>query len=179
MQSLESPALRKYLKVPDDQFGQRVMMVRPNSVSDGVLRENDVILAIDGADLADDGTIEIRSGERTNWAWAAQRHQIGSTIPLTIWRDGESMEVEITLSQNQHENRLVAAKRFDVKPDFYIFGGLIFAPLSRDYLAAWGNRAPRNLVNLWIPPRMKKPNGNCHYHAHPSAPRQFGLAWSR
>ena len=148
LQNLESPALKKFLHMPKDQFGQRVMKIQEYSIAKGILQENDVILSIDGANLADDGSIELRSEERTNWTWAIQRHQLGSRIQIDLWRDGAAMQVEVTLSQNLHEHRIVPAKRFDVKPDFYIFGGMIFTPLSRDYLASYGSRAPRRLLNL-------------------------------
>ncbi len=42
------------------------------------------------------------------------------------------------------------AERHDVRPTYYIFGGLIFSPLSVNYLKTWGgnwyNDAPKNLL---------------------------------
>lgn len=149
-QSLESPALRSYLRVPEGRTGQRVMRIHPHSAAQGLIAENDVILAIDGADLADDGSIELRSGERTHWSWAVQRHQMGSTIDVDLWRDGAALRVAVPLTREHHDNQLVPPSRFDVKPDFYVFGGMIFTPLTRDFLASWGrewwNRAPRSLL---------------------------------
>ena len=86
------------------------MKVHPNSVAVDILKENDVILSIDGSDLADDGSIELicaTAEERTNWQWAVQRHQIGSTISMDILRDGERLTVDLTLDQNRHDNRIV------------------------------------------------------------------------
>ncbi|TVR42584.1 MAG: serine protease [Planctomycetota bacterium] len=149
-QNLESPALRSYLQLAPGKTGQRVMRLHPHSVAQGIIRENDVILAIDGVDIADDGTIELRMGERTHWAWAVQRHPMGATIPFDLWRDGARITVEVTLSKDREDNQLVPGQRFDVRPDFYVYGGLIFTPLTRDFLASWGRewwtRAPRNLL---------------------------------
>ena len=151
LQNLESPALRKYLQMPDNEYGQRIMKVQPHSVAKDILLENDVILSIDGSNLADDGSIELisgnSSGQRTNWQWAVQRHQIGSTISMKVLRNGEQVDVVVTLDQNRHDSRIVSPRQFDVKPDFYVFGGLIFTPLTTDYLRTMGNRAPRHLVN--------------------------------
>ncbi|TVR16893.1 MAG: serine protease [Planctomycetota bacterium] len=149
-QNLESPALRSYLQLPDEATGQRVMRLHPHSVAQGIIQENDVILAIDGLDIADDGTVELRIGERTNWAWAIQRHPMGATIPVDLWRDGEALSVEVTLSKDHEVNQLVPSQRFDIRPDFFVYGGLIFTPLTRDFLSSWGRewwqRAPRNLL---------------------------------
>ena len=44
-------------------------------------------------------------------------------------------------------------ERYDVKPTYFIYGGLIFIPLTQNYLMSWGedwyNAAPKNLVALY------------------------------
>jgi hypothetical protein len=48
---------------------------------------------------------------------------------------------------------LVARERYDVRPTYFIYGGLIFVPLTQNYLMSWGddwyNSAPKNLVALY------------------------------
>ncbi len=149
-QKLESPALRQYMGLTDDQSGLRVMRLHPNSVAYDLIKENDVILAVDGTDIADDETIELRSGERTHWAWAIQRHLVGSTITIDLLREGIEQQVSIPLTRRYEDNQMVPLNRFDVSPDFFMFGGLVFTPLTRDYLASFGRewwlRAPRRML---------------------------------
>ena len=48
---------------------------------------------------------------------------------------------------------LVPEDRYDVRPTYYTFGGLLFVPLSRDYLKTWGsewwNHAPASLMAIY------------------------------
>lgn len=152
VQGLQSPALRRLLDLADHHTGQRVVRVHPRSTAAGLLRPDDVLLAIDGHGIADDGTIELRPGERTHWAWAVQHRQIGDDLPVRIVRDGEEHDLAIPLKVPNQANHLVALERYDVDPSWFVFGGLIFTPLSRAYLQTWGRdwnqRAPRSLLTL-------------------------------
>jgi hypothetical protein len=44
----------------------------------------------------------------------------------------------------------VSEDRYDVKPNYFLFGGLLFVPLTRDYLKTWGQHwwasAPHSLM---------------------------------
>ena len=48
---------------------------------------------------------------------------------------------------------LVPEVRYDVRPRYFLFGGLLFVPLTADYLRTWGNNwgtsAPHGLVSLY------------------------------
>jgi hypothetical protein len=48
--------------------------------------------------------------------------------------------------------RLVPEDRYDVRPTYFIYGGLVFVPLTRDYLKSWGDdwqhSAPHHLMAL-------------------------------
>jgi len=56
-------------------------------------------------------------------------------LDLKVWRDHRVVNLNVELLPPQH---LVAEDRYDVKPTYYIFGGLLFVPLTRDYLKTWG-----------------------------------------
>jgi hypothetical protein len=48
---------------------------------------------------------------------------------------------------------LVPEDRYDVMPTYFIFGGVLFAPLTRDYLKSWGHEwwkaAPNELMTTY------------------------------
>ena len=48
---------------------------------------------------------------------------------------------------------LVPEDAYDVRPSYYIHAGLLFAPLSRDYLKTWGedwpSEAPGDLISIY------------------------------
>jgi hypothetical protein len=62
------------------------------------------------------------------------RH-VGDRLDLKVWRDHRTVNLNVELLPPQH---LVAEDRYDVKPTYYIFGGMLFVPLTRDYLKTWG-----------------------------------------
>ncbi|MFA5518639.1 MAG: hypothetical protein WDA74_05225, partial [Spirochaetota bacterium] len=50
--------------------------------------------------------------------------------------------------------RLVPFEKYDTPPSYFITGGLIFQPLTKNYMQEWGNQwfltAPAKLMNLYI-----------------------------
>ncbi len=153
VQSMENESLRKIYRLSKEQTGMLVVSVFPGSAAEGKIRPGDVILAIDGHDVADDGTVEFRPKERTSADYYTQLHQIGETLNLTLLRDGREKNVRILLDKPIGFSDLVARERYDVRPSYYIYGGLIFIPLTQNYLMAWGEgwygNAPRHLVALY------------------------------
>jgi hypothetical protein len=80
---------------------------------------------------------------------ATRRHWAGDEIPMTILRDGREMQVTYRLPKFEYTHQLVPAQSFDQEPDYFIVGGLVFQPLTADYLRSWGGdwqrRAPFRL----------------------------------
>lgn len=129
--SLQNPAYRARLKLPDDNLGARVDRIRPKTGAAEVLRPDDVILRIGEFPVASDSTI-LYQGNRVFCAAAFQLGQNGDSVPVQIWRDGKAQEVKVkvtTTTEDQPEGN-----QFDVRPRYFVFGGLVFTPLSLDYL---------------------------------------------
>jgi S1-C subfamily serine protease len=149
-QAMENEGLRQKYGLGPDQSGCLVYRVVPGSPVDGVLRPGDVVLKIDGHNIAEDGTIEFRPKERTSMNYYTQLHQLGEELSLSVWRLGKELTLKIILDMPAGQNQLVPTERHDVRPTYYIFGGLIFSPLSVNYLKTWGgnwfNDAPKNLL---------------------------------
>jgi hypothetical protein len=96
--------------------------------------------------------VEFRAGERTSLSYFIQGHQVGDALALTVLRGGTIRDVEISLDKAIGSMDLVPMERYDVRPSYYIYGGLVFSPLTKNYLMTWGNRwydqAPKHLVAL-------------------------------
>ena len=151
-QAMENVSLKRRYGLGKDQHGMLVVSVQPGAPAEGIVKPGDVILAIDGHDVADDGTIEFRPKERTSAAFYTQLHQIGETLRLKIFRNGQGHKVKLKLNKPVGSFELVAKERYDTRPTYYVYGGLIFIPLTQNYLMSWGedwfNNAPKNLVTL-------------------------------
>lgn len=76
-QQMENVALKMKYGLTSDQTGMLVVSVLPGTPAQGKIFLGDVILAVDGYTVADDGTIEFRPGERTSMNYCTQRHQVG------------------------------------------------------------------------------------------------------
>jgi len=58
----------------DNQTGVLVTRISEGGSSDGVLQKHDVILSIDGYNIADDKTIVFRDKQRTHFKYALDLH---------------------------------------------------------------------------------------------------------
>ena len=98
-----------------------------------MLATGDVILALDDISVASDGYVEI-DGQRIEMAEVVERKFLGDKVKLTILRAGEDQVVTATLKRGWPY--LMQARAYEVAPEYVLFGGLLFQPLTRDFLAA-------------------------------------------
>lgn len=155
-QKMESPAMRQAFSVDPNGGGILVTKVFKNTAAYGVLQPNDVLLEIDGYEIADDGSIEVREDMRTDYTYAVDQHHIGDKVKLIISRDGLTQSVEVTASKRFENYSLVQREQFDQLPEYYIYGGVVFVPLNMNLIKRWGRdwktRAPTEFLharNRW------------------------------
>jgi len=147
IQRMESPTLREYYGVPKGKGGVLVVGVLPFSPASNHLKENDVILAVNGVDIGEDGTFLFREDERLNFIHLLAKKYIGEKVDLKIVRDHKLEEIQFEMTPFV---RLVPRTHHFSKPPYYIYGGLVFTVLSQDLLYAWGGqwgeKAPLDFV---------------------------------
>jgi len=151
IQSMENSGMKRRFGLKDGQTGGLVYYIMPGSPSEGIIKPKDIILSVDGHVIADDCTVEFRPDERTSCDYYTQQHQFGENVIMEILRDGKKQKVSIKLNRKSHD--LISRERYDLLPTYYIYGGLVFSPLTENYLKAWGekweNDAPNNLMSLF------------------------------
>jgi hypothetical protein len=135
---LQNPAYRSLLNLPDDARGARVDGLLPIPSSEKVLQEEDVILQIGSFPVASDGTL-LYQGNRVSAALAFQLAQAGQSVPLQIWRAGRQQEVSLPVFPYTGDR--AAGYQHDALPRYFVYGGLVFTPLSLDYLRTQGRGA--------------------------------------
>eukprot|EP00537_Pseudo-nitzschia_pungens_P002627 CAMPEP_0172358574 /NCGR_PEP_ID=MMETSP1060-20121228/2872_1 /TAXON_ID=37318 /ORGANISM="Pseudo-nitzschia pungens, Strain cf. cingulata" /LENGTH=766 /DNA_ID=CAMNT_0013079847 /DNA_START=283 /DNA_END=2583 /DNA_ORIENTATION=+ len=129
------------------------IMVRscfPTCPSKTVLKENDVILSIDGIPVASDGNVPFRRNgrERVSFASYVQTKFGDDTVELDLWRDGGPHRVTVPLAISRN---LVPSHWNNQAPPYVIAGGLVFTALSVPYLedcGAWGEYVSDSLNYL-------------------------------
>jgi hypothetical protein len=76
-------------------------------------------------------TIEV-AGNIVVFEELLERKQVCGAVAFRVWRDGRETDVEVPLHAT--EDPFVYRNRYDRRPEYYIKGGLVFAPLSRELL---------------------------------------------
>lgn len=131
---LQNAAFRRYLKLPDDDAGARVDHLSPFGPALEILRLDDVLLQVGPYTIGSDGMI-MYDGNRVNGSVAFNLPQDGQSVDLKVWRDGKAVELALPV-------KVITADRAEgnqyAPPRYYIYGGLVFTPVSRDYLRTFG-----------------------------------------
>ena len=138
-QGMESPSLKKFYGLNEDQTGTLVTYVLKNSPAAKVIKEGDVILKMGKYVVADDETINFREDQRTSYKYAIDQFQHDQPVSITINRKGEELTVEVPVGEEIDNPTLVRAERFDQIPEYYIYGGILFVPLNMNLIKRWGH----------------------------------------
>ena len=131
---LLNPAERQALGLLDNEQGVMVSSVSSAGCSYGILKEGDVLLTIDGLPIASDGFVQL-DGERVEMPEIVERKFKGDKVRFDIWRDKTQRSVELELSGNWPY--LIQANHYDCPPRFILFGGLVFQPLTKNFMDAY------------------------------------------
>jgi hypothetical protein len=121
-----------------------VDLVAPGSTSSGVLERGDVLLAVDGQAVANDGTV--RAGDaRVTFEHVFDMKQAGEPLRLDVWRGAK--EVSLTAASRRLVRLDNQRNRYGVAPRYVVYAGLVFMPLDRELLKVFGRGgSDRNLV---------------------------------
>jgi S1-C subfamily serine protease len=151
-QPVENAGLRQKYGLPPDRTGVLVQWVTPGGSSQGYLQRGDVLLGIEGHPISGSGTVEFRPHERTRLEWYVDEARKGSAITIEVLREGRVRSLQIRLESTRWAESLLSPLVPGAVPSYFVFGGLVFGPLSLDYLRAWGpewyRNAPSELLAL-------------------------------
>ncbi len=156
-QNMENPALRHYYHLDENETGKLIAEIVYNSSLNGVARKGDILTAIDGHKIENDGTIAFRPHEYTDFNYYVDRDQMFQTVKLDIVRQGKKMQIDANLTHTADDILLVKTTRYDVMPTYYIYGGYVFSPLTRNLLLSTNrNRLALSYFATQWPTKKKK-----------------------
>ena len=133
-QKLENPAMRRYYGLDDTVSGKLIDKIVYNSSMKSVLKVGDILTAIDGHNIENDGTVAFRNHEFTDYNYYVDTHQLGEDVVLDIIRDKKPMKLKATLKNRADDVFLVKTTEYDKMPTYYIYGGYVFSPLTRNLI---------------------------------------------
>lgn len=131
IQHMDSPALRA-------MTGSRGILV--NWSRNPSIQVGDVIEGINGHKIDNHGLTRIFGDRNMHFSALLHSKFVNDTVELSIWRDGENITVVSSLMGSAD---LVPLQQYERKPEYLVYGGLVFQPLSTDYLAGWPNERDR------------------------------------
>lgn len=148
-QEMSQPANRAFLGVPQEQ-GVRVLTVDSDAEWQKLI-PGDVLLKIDGRPIGVDGRVAAYQ-ERIDFRIIPDLKQVGQTVDFALIRDRKPLTVRIMLPAVTNPGRkgLTFAKR----PRYIVYGGLVFAEFTRNFLQQWGSewaqKAPLLLKYIYL-----------------------------
>lgn len=130
---VENAAQRKALRLPNDGVGVLIADVEPVGSAGEVLKRGDVLLAMDGNPVFNNGLIRV-DGDLVDMNEVVERRFAGDKIKLTFLRDGEKMEQEIELKRFVPYIKL--GEQYNQRPRYVMYAGLVFQPMDENLIAA-------------------------------------------
>ena len=143
LQTLDNPALRPYLKLPESAQG--ILVHRPASdAADYPLKEWDLITRIGDASVDNQGMIKLGENLLVRFSYLVQKIARQGKVPLTILRAGKEMQVEVPVSSSfpQLNPSLRGAL-----PSYFVYGPIVFSESTGTLL--WDFTEGKNAAD-WI-----------------------------
>jgi len=131
LQTLENPALRAFLKL--DKSVEGIVVHQPAHDDAGYpLKEWDVIARIGDTPVDDQGKIALGPDLRVNFQYLVQKVAKDGKLPLTIIRDGKTLQVQLPVSA---ERPMLISDLRGKYPPYFIYGPLVFSKASYQFLS--------------------------------------------
>ena len=130
IQPLESPALRTYLGAASG--------ILVNWSMNPAIKQHDVITAVNGHRIDNQGLTQFL-GRRIHFGAVLHELFVGDTVELEILRAKQPVTVEARLLGSSAVD-LVPSLQYAKRPEYLVVGGLVFQPLSLDFLQGWNER---------------------------------------
>ncbi len=127
---------RQFLKMPSDVGGVLVDHVVRRTAAEGKLFPGDVLIEVEGVPVDQAGNVEYE-GHRVGFHILAENKQVDETMTFKVWRNEQFEYVTILLAPPPYSEEIRLS--YDVLPQYVIVGGLVFAPLNRNYLQSTQN----------------------------------------
>jgi S1-C subfamily serine protease len=133
---LHNPACAQYLSLPPGEQGVIVLRTMMHSSVENIFQRNDIITKIDDLDVDNDGMVQIH-GLTLHLSEIVEQKQIGETVNVTFYRNGQKQTETAAIALNRPI--LSYDRRYDVPARYFVYAGLTFVPVTRNYLEVWGS----------------------------------------
>lgn len=131
LQTLENPALRKFLKLDSAVHG--MIVAKPDSPEpDYPLKRWDVITRIGDAAVDDQGMIKLGDDLRVQFSYLMPKLAKNGTVPITVERAGKPVSVDLPVRSDYPS---LFPELRGAYPSYFILGPIVFTGASAELLA--------------------------------------------
>ena len=136
-QTLENPVLRSFLKLDKSVEGA---VVQSTSLQDPAspLKEWDVITKIGNSAIDNQAMVKLGDNLRVRFRYRVQQLAKNGKVPLTIIRDGKTMEVQAPVSAGR---KLLIPDLNGGYPSYFIYGPIVFSRATAEFTAYLSSNA--------------------------------------
>lgn len=146
-QTAENDALRAFLDMPKEMTG--IVIAEPYKDDDDYpLKRWDVITHIGPHAIDNQGYVEVRDGLRLKFQYYVPKLANNGKIELTVVRDGKSHVVQVPVSPDRE---LLIPTLKDQYPEYFIYGPIVFEPVTQEYVRGLGGQGVSMLMALDSP----------------------------
>lgn len=130
-----NPTFRKWKKIPENLDGVFVIRVLRGGSADGFLKQDDLLLEIDGFPIGRNGTIEFDKETRIDFVEIVDNKHAGEEIQFKVFREGKILDIKFPAKKMKAFEFM--RQKYDTPFEYYTIGGMVFQPVSRDLLQEW------------------------------------------
>jgi S1-C subfamily serine protease len=128
-QTLENPVLRAYLKLDKSVEGAVVQGTAQQDPA-SPLKEWDVITRIGNSPIDNQAMVKLGDNLRVRFRYRVQQLARNGKVPLTIIRDGKTMEVQAPVSSGR---QLLIGDLNGGYPSYFIYGPIVFSRATAEF----------------------------------------------
>lgn len=130
-----SSALRAYKKIPQEFNGVFVTKVFKGGSAENFLKKDDFLLEIDKLPIGKNGTVMLDKDSRVDFVEIVDNKHSGEMISFKVFREGNVTNVQFPAKRMADFDFM--RNSYEDSVDYFVLGGLVFQPVSRNLLNAW------------------------------------------
>ena len=135
LQTLENPALRKFLKL--DQSVHGMVVQRPAQTGATYpLKEWDVVTQIGDSSVDNQGMVKLNADLNVRFQYRVQQMSRNGKLPLTVIRDGKTMTIQLPVSSSRPQ---LIPSLMESYPSYFIAGPIVFSRATLEFRALINN----------------------------------------